>query len=339
MGEVVCRDIGAFRGHGWLLYWRGMILVALTDDAALWSAQLDAVPVPVLEQSWSYGAAVAAISRFQPERWLLKNGGGEIIGLTQAFRRDIKPLGSLVRLVRGPLFKNGVPRHERQAAMAALRACYPFRPFAWDGRCLLWWLPELPAGSEADAAMAALGLKQMVTGYHSMRLDLTPALDKLRAQLDGKWRNALKAAEKAPLTINSGWDDAVFEELMHAHDAQRLSKRFLGPDGAFYRAFANQRQGNDGARLFTASAAGRLLAGLLMLRHGLGATYAVGWSSMAGRDLRAHHRLLWEAIAALKAEGVKNLDLGGIDTEGGAGVARFKLGLNGAVFTLAGSYA
>jgi len=35
---------------------------------------------------------------------------------------------------------------------------------------------------------------------------------------------------------------------------------------------------------------------------------------------------------------VRTLDLGGVDTARGAGLARFKLGTGGAVVTLAGSY-
>ena len=83
----------------------------------------------------------------------------------------------------------------------------------------------------------------------------------------------------------------------------------------------------------------RPIAGILILRHGRGATYAMGWSNAAGRLVNAHYRLLWRAIAELKQRGVTQLDLGGVDTERGAGVARFKLGLNGEVFTLAGSFA
>lgn len=318
----------------------------LPEDALghkAWAAAMARMRRETLEQSWAYGAAVAAVSRFRPQRWLIGDPDAPI-GLAQAF---IGPLGpwKLVRLVRGPLFVAGLPAVTRQAALSAVRGAYPRGPLyraQW-----LWWLPELNGGSLSEAAMAELGMQQMVTGWSSLRLDLTLPARQLRARLDGKWRNALKAAEKAPLRISEDWSDAAFAALMQAHDVQRIEKRFLGPDGAFYRAFAAAcapiaGAASESAHLFTAYMGGqteeRPAAGLLVLRHGRGATYAAGWSGSAGRLLRAHHRLLWHALLALQAMGVEHFDLGGANTEEGAGVARFKLGLNGEVFTLAGSY-
>ncbi len=315
----------------------------LSDDASgrhAWADALARVRRETLEQSWAYGDAVAAVSRFRPQRWLIGDTA-EPIGLAQAF---IGPFGpwKIVRLVRGPLFVPGLSAEARHGALAALRAAYPRGPLhraQW-----LWWLPELNGGSISESEMARLGMQQMVTGWSSLRLDLTLPPPQLRARLDGKWRNALKAAEKAPLRIVDGWNDAAFAALMQAHDVQRIEKRFLGPDGAFYRAFAAacDPQIRESAHLFTAYMGGqteeRPAAGLLVLRHGRGATYAAGWSGSAGRLLRAHHRLLWHALLALRNMGVEHFDLGGANTEEGAGVARFKLGLNGEVFTLAGSY-
>ena len=40
----------------------------------------------------------------------------------------------------------------------------------------------------------------------------------------------------------------------------------------------------------------------------------------------------------MKAGGTQWLDLGGLNTESQQGLARFKLGLGGEVFTLTGSY-
>ncbi len=307
-------------------------LLPCTEPAA-WAAGQAALRLETLEQCWAYGAAVAQVSRTRPERWLIC-ADGQDIGLVQAFRRDFAGLFSLVRILRGPLFRSGLDPALRQAALAAVRAQYRGQ------RRLLWWLPELPGGSEAEALMQRLGLAQMMTGWSSVRLDLTPPPNALRSQLDGKWRNALKAAERSPLLIAESSDPAQFDTVMRAHDVQRIEKRFLGPDGAFYRAFAAAADPAHGeqAHLFTASIGNRPVAGMLLLRHGRGATYAAGWSGEAGRLLRAHHRLLWHGLLALKARGVQHFDLGGANTEEGAGVARFKLGLNGEVFTLAGSY-
>jgi hypothetical protein len=321
-------------------------------DAAAWMAAHDAMRGSVLEQSWCYGAAVAAASkgRVLPERWLIRCDD-TTIGMVQAFVRRIGPgkNGTIrfVRLVRGPLFMPGVSGADRDAALALIRAAYP-----WKQRCLLWWLPEMNGGSESDATLARLGLRPMVTGYSSIRLDLTPPLDRLRRQLDGKWRNTLKTAEKSALLLDvasvaeGSWNAEAFAALMGEHDEHRLENRFLGPDAAFYSAYATavaQAPGSEDAMLLWAHAGPHLgrvrpIAGILLLRHGRSATYAMGWSNEAGRLVRAHYRLLWRALAELQQRGVTSFDLGGVDTDRGAGVARFKLGLGGTVFTLAGSY-
>lgn len=335
-----------------------MIRLESCTDATRWAAAHAAMRRSVLEQGWCYGEAVAAASgaKVWPERWLIRQtdntGSDRTIGLAQVFVRRVGPgkngVGRFVRLVRGPLFIAGLPREARDAALGLVRAQYP-----WRQRCLLWWLPELNGGSESEAALAKVGLRPMVSGYSSIRFDLTPPLEKLRKQLDGKWRNMLKTAEKSVLLLEvssvrgGSWNDEAFTALMAEHDDHRLESRFLGPDAAFYAAFAEAvakgAAPDEDAILLWAHAGPHLgkvrpIAGILVLRHGSGATYAMGWSNEAGRLVRAHYRLLWRAVAELQQNGVSDFDLGGVDTERGAGVARFKLGLGGEVFTLAGSY-
>jgi lipid II:glycine glycyltransferase (peptidoglycan interpeptide bridge formation enzyme) len=48
--------------------------------------------------------------------------------------------------------------------------------------------------------------------------------------------------------------------------------------------------------------------------------------------------LMWQAMLRLKAAGVRWLDLGGIATDHGVGLARFKLGTGATVSRLCGTY-
>jgi lipid II:glycine glycyltransferase (peptidoglycan interpeptide bridge formation enzyme) len=48
--------------------------------------------------------------------------------------------------------------------------------------------------------------------------------------------------------------------------------------------------------------------------------------------------MLWRGIEELQQRGVRLLDLGGINTQRSAGMARFKIATGGAVLQLAGSY-
>lgn len=87
-----------------------------------------------------------------------------------------------------------------------------------------------------------------------------------------------------------------------------------------------------------APADGLPVAGILLLRHGALATYYVGWTSDEGRRCRAHNVLPWRGMMKLRHLDVTWLDLGGINGASTLGVARFKLGVGGDVFTLAGTY-
>jgi lipid II:glycine glycyltransferase (peptidoglycan interpeptide bridge formation enzyme) len=103
---------------------------------------------------------------------------------------------------------------------------------------------------------------------------------------------------------------------------------------------ATAANGDRGAGLavFRADMGRDPAAGMLFLIHGRRATYHVGWTSEAGRDNAAHNLILWAAIKDLKARGVAVLDLGGVNTQSGAGIARFKLETGGAVLQRAGAY-
>ena len=79
-------------------------------------------------------------------------------------------------------------------------------------------------------------------------------------------------------------------------------------------------------------------AAMMFLIHGEAATYQVGWTSDQGRELNAHHLILWRAVEELRERGVRVLDLGGVNTIRSAGVARFKMRTGGKVLTLAGTY-
>ncbi len=286
-----------------------------------------------LEQSWPYGEAVAATARVRVARAVVHRRG-EPAAMVQAFTRRIAGLGKLVRIARGPLWlDDGCAAGDHEAIIAAIDATWRL-----GRRELAVWMPELPAGSDSDSVMRRSGMRRMVTGYTSAWVDLGRSEEALRRDLHGKWRNMLRAGESAGLTVEAATGGgAELDWLLEHYGPLRRQRRFLGPEPDLIRAFASAAARPDDVLVMRALRHGSPVAGILFLRHGASATYYVGWTGDDGRRLRAHNLLLWHAMSVLREKSVAWLDLGGISAAA-PGVARFKLGVGGEVFTLAGTY-
>ena len=112
---------------------------------------------------------------------------------------------------------------------------------------------------------------------------------------------------------------------------------YRGPSKGLIDALHRHGNATAGLRLMVAEHDGNPVAGILLALHGKAATYVVGWTGDKGRELRAAHLLLWQAIERLKADGYEWFYRGGISAEA-PGVERFKLGLGGTETWLIGGY-
>jgi lipid II:glycine glycyltransferase (peptidoglycan interpeptide bridge formation enzyme) len=120
---------------------------------------------------------------------------------------------------------------------------------------------------------------------------------------------------------------------------QRAERNIDGMPLVWFERYAESRKQPSRNLMSLRADVGRdRLAGMMFLIHGEAATYQVGWTSDAGRDLHAHNLMLWRAIEELRERGVRSLDLGGVNTQRSAGIARFKMSTGGTVIQLAGSY-
>ena len=284
-----------------------------------------------LEQSWAYGTAVENEHGLRVVRGLIDDGG-EPLALVQAFCRD-RLLTRIARVLRGPIWLIDPLEDRRAAAVCRIVAAQFLRRRVGD---FLFWLAELPEDPRSDAMLRARGLRPVVTGYSSIWLNLRPPVDALRSGLHGKWRNALNQGEKAGIAIETVDHPRRLNQTLLLYDRFRRKKRFIGPNGDFIASLA--RADREAVVALTARRNDDLVAGVIFIRHGAAATYLASWTSDAGRAGQAHNLLLWRGIETLKAGGTEWLDLGGVNSESQPGIARFKLGLGGEVFTLAGTY-
>ena len=304
-------------------------------DRRDWDRLLRQAGKSSLEQSWAYGDAVATLHGTEVRRRIIHRADAPV-ALVQGFRtRDLK-IGSINRILRGPVWLSELSGSDRLEACRLIRR--EFRARITD---LLFWLPDLPDTADSMDHMKALGMRRMVTGYSTVWLDIRPDEDRLLSRLQGKWRNSLRAGEKAGLRARAADRDRAFEDSMAAYDKFRRKQRFIGPPADLIRHIRSAPGATDksaGVRVWDAIHDKTAVAGVAVARHGASATYLAAWTSRDGRQRNAHNLLLWRAIVELRKTGTDWLDLGGVDTQSATGLARFKLGLGGKLETQSGTY-
>jgi len=305
-----------------------------------------------LQQDWAYGDAMGVLGTECLRAWVHEGGeGGEPVAAAQFLVRRIGGLLPVALCSHGPVWAPGTTPERQATALRTIRASAPLR---WP-RALLY-TPDAPLAACTGFAK----LRRVMTGHSTVRIDLALEPDALRAAMHGKWRNRLAAAERSALKVaRVGAKPAQYRWLLDHELAQRRRRGYIAlPDGfveawqaavggsgagagGSSRSNSSDRSatGGDESVLTLRADLGRdAAAGMMFLVHGEAATYQIGWVGDAGRELGAHNLLLWHAMLELRERGVRTLDLGGVDTARGAGLARFKLGTGGEVVTLAGSY-
>jgi hypothetical protein len=294
-----------------------------------WQALLSKCPRANAFQSWSWGATTAVTHAHQNKRAVIL-AGNRPIGLMQLSERRYLGAFTFAQLIRGPLFvSGGATAAAMPHVLKHLRHLY--RPSRGK---VLALTPELEDGPVADKFLRDARFINVKTGMASAWIDISPNQRLLRRGLRPNFRNQLKKAEASALSVKPG-DDSARDWLIDHHAIHRKQGRYSGPTPELLRALPLEEMTVLTAHLPDREEA---VAGVLFLRHGLTATYEVGWTAEEGRELHAHNLLLWQGIAALKAAGIRRLDVGGLDDAEAGGAAHFKRGLGGDSFTLAGTF-
>ncbi|MEI6384001.1 MAG: peptidoglycan bridge formation glycyltransferase FemA/FemB family protein [Betaproteobacteria bacterium] len=297
-------------------------------DQHAWDAVHEQQAAP-LQQDWAYGSCMKALGVGVLRS--VVDQDGTPVAYAQWIYRKIAGLATIGLCSRGPMWVQPLTAQEKNQVYALLRQSLPVNKPRWA-----LFTPE-----ETDTTQLGLSAwRRVMTGYATVMIDLTQSTDDLRAALDSKWRNRLAAAESSELKVQRmGVLTAQYRWLLEMEIAQRTARGFQGLPIPFIDAYILARkQANQTVLNLRADVGRDRVAAMMFLIHGQAATYQVGWSNDQGRDLNAHNLLLWHAILALKERGVRFFDLGGINTQRSAGIARFKIGTGGQVSILAGTY-
>ncbi|MFQ6548859.1 GNAT family N-acetyltransferase [Aestuariibius sp. 2305UL40-4] len=250
------------------------------------------------------------------------HAGRRRIGTMQVIERRFPLIGRIAYGARGPVWTAEADDVTRRGALATLAG--QRRPIVIDA--------EAPSDAKA---LAAAGFFRLSRGQPLARLDLSMPHELRRACLHQKWRNRLVKAESHKLKLHHGPMSADPDHWVikgNARHRKTVGYRAL-PDALLLALAA---QAPDRVQLFSAFHEGRPCAGMVFVRHGVTASYYLGWSGEVGRRLSAHNLLLWEASCWLADHGHIWLDLRVCPAN--SGLARFKLGTGASSCTLGGTW-
>jgi len=160
---------------------------------------------------------------------------------------------------------------------------------------------------------------RVAKGVETALWDIRPDIIQLRSGLLQKWRNRLARAERSGLEIIA--DELPADPnhwlLTKAQEHGRISG-YRGWPPAMTAAYAADPKASLLVQTADKSAA------MLFLRHGIGATYHIGWRAIDA-PVGVHNLILWQAIMMLKVEGIQTIDLGTLP-KSNKGLCHFKLG-------------
>ena len=299
-----------------------------------WEQKFALIPQSNILQTYTYARAYCPIAK-QKARWGVIQIDGKEAGLVQMFEAGLFWNAIHAMMIdRGPLWFEGFGNamHVKRF-YEELNRQFPQR----KGRKRRI-LPETEDGPSAQKMISQMGLQRLGNGYETIWIDLTHDEETLRANLKQNWRNKLNKSERAGVIVDWEITPAHIAWMLAIYASDKGLRDYGGPTPEFLKSYLPLLAAKGNLILARAIKDGVPVAFVLLVSHGRSATYLVGWSSDQGRDDAAHHLLLWEGMKMLKANGIKELDLGGINDEGAAGVKTFKEGLGGRSVRYVGHY-
>ena len=311
-------------------------------DRETWDRLWPSARCTNLLQSWEYGDAKTTGNNWQAARYVVEDEFGNPKAVAQVLFLALPVIGGIARINRGPILLDGV-LDDFQSVEVELQV---FDLILYEARLRKWWClfvaPELKAEDSWRWRLRSMGFRfRNKAPWASSRLSLVPSEDALLANLNGKWRNLLRKAQKSNLLVRKSKNDTPeLEMLVKRYFEMQQEKKFSGVSELLLRQLCKQQGPHwrfDYYLTYDPSSSSEEYVGVLVsIIHGNSATYFIGSTNATGRKLNANYMMLWQAILDAKAYGCRWFDLGGLNEHTPPGVAHFKRGLNGDSYTLVG---
>lgn len=299
------------------------------DEKDRWSNVLATSELSNITQDWYYGDVKHQVENWNVDRVIIMKDN-RAVGIVQVLKKKLFGLTVAVRINKGPIFveDENTLDNELQVVNILRKKYYHHIPFLY--------VPFSSMNEENYVKMVNAGWKNWdIFGFPTGTVDLTRTIEDIRASLDSKWRNQLKTAEKNNFIVHS--DFLRFDEMMKLYEVEQQEKGFVGVKTELLQSM---RQIPDSPlRVFYIENENQeIIAYDIFYRHANDATYYVGWNSNEGRKKYLNNLLLYHAAIFLKEEGVRTLDLGGIEYVHTESIAKFKDGMNPTHFRQMGEF-
>lgn len=300
-----------------------------------WNEKLKDIPHSTITQGAAYGKANCVVEKIKMRRGFIIIDGKEK-GLLQIFEASLFfQLIHGVIIDRGPLwFEGHGGANDIKVMFDALNKEFPAR-FGRKRR----FLPEIEHSPTAHAIIKQCGWvhKNDAQAYKTLWLDFTTLEEESKDALHKGWKGSLKKAEQSAIEIQWDCQGISYPFFKKQYLLDKVNKAYYGLSPQLLDNLALFSTKAAPMIIGNATSDGEIIASVLFFVHGRSATYQIGWTSPQGRDLCAHHLLLWRSRDILNTYGVQNLDLGGLNDQN-EGLSRFKKGTGARAVTLVGHY-
>ena len=186
---------------------------------------------------------------------------------------------------------------------------------------------------------AGFSVSGKIKPYSTILLDIAPSLEELRKNLDQKWRNNLKRAEKENLTFQRDISTEFFRRFLILYVPFMQKKGFevdLSPD--YFQKVQESLGPKECFQIVLGEYEGNWIAGHISSLLGDTAVNLFRANNDVALTHRASYLLQWQGVCYAKERGCRWYDLGGIDPQGNPGVYAFKKGMGGEEVTIPGPF-
>ena len=298
-----------------------------------WSSIIDLFSDASLYQTWAYGATLWNESELS--HLVIRDEAGELAAAVQVRIIKIPVIGCGVAYIRwGPLCHRKGMEWNKEAWTAIMDAVVD--EYYRRRRLLLRVIPRHYAQEpfaefiRKDIEAREFERETEVSFYRTMCVDLTPSLEAIRKNLDGKWRNQLNSSERQGLEVLEGTSDELYAKFISLFDEMMARKQFESSvDVHDFRKLQGRLSDNEKMIIMITQKEGKPMTGLISSRVGAVGIYLLGATSNEGMKSKGSYLLQWRMMTRLKELGCASYDLGGINPEGNPGVYHFKEGMGG----------